>query len=161
MKTVELTLIGTIETSFTTIEDMPIQSASAGDSPGSIELFPEYAEGLKDLEQFSHLILLYNFHRQNGFSLKVTPFMDDREHGVFATRSPKRPAAVGMSIVKLIRIEENRIYFEGADMLKGTPLIDIKPFFRQFDNRPDALSGWLDRQSENTLRKVRSDSRFA
>lgn len=159
LKTIELTVIGTIRTQHTSIENMPIQSAGAPE-PGIIELFPEYEEGLTDLEHFSHLILLYHFHRQQGFSLKVKPFMDDREHGVFATRSPKRPATVGMSIVRVLKIEGNKIYFEGADMLDETPLIDIKPFFRIFDNRPDAVSGWLEGKEEKDLRSVRSDDRF-
>lgn len=160
MKTVELTLIGTIHSNHLSIVNMPIQSVGATDEPGMIELYPEYVDGLTDLEHFSHLILIYHFHRQNGFRLKVKPFMDDVEHGVFATRSPKRPAAVGMSIVRLLRIEENRIYFEGADMLDGTPLFDIKPFFRTFDNRADAVSGWLDQKNESDVKNVRSDDRF-
>jgi len=139
---------------------MPIQSAGAGNELGIIELFSEYQEGLLDLEDFSHLILIYHFHKQNGFSLKVKPFMDDREHGVFATRSPKHPASVGISIVRLLKIEGNKIYFEGADMLDETPLIDIKPFFRNFDNRTDAVSGWLDSKNERLIREIRSDSRF-
>lgn len=139
---------------------MPIQSAAAGDEQGTIELLPEYVDGLLDLDDFSHLILIYHFHKQNGFSLKVKPFMDDREHGVFATRSPKHPAAVGISIVRLLKVKGNIIYFEGADMLDETPLIDIKPFFRNFDNRLDAVSGWLDSKNEKQIKDVRSDDRF-
>jgi len=160
MKTIQLTVIGTIRTNHKSIENMPIQSAAAGDEQGTIELLPEYEEGLLDLEDFSHLILIYHFHKQNGFSLKVKPFMDDREHGVFATRSPKHPAAVGISIVRLLKVEGNKIHFEGADMLDETPLIDIKPFFRNFDNRLDAVSGWLDKKNEKLIRDVRSDDRF-
>ncbi|HPF51269.1 MAG TPA: tRNA (N6-threonylcarbamoyladenosine(37)-N6)-methyltransferase TrmO [Draconibacterium sp.] len=160
MHTVELTIIGSIRTQHQFVDNMPIQSAGAEDEPGVIELYPEYQEGLFDLEDFSHLILIYHFHKQYGFSLKVKPFMDDKEHGVFATRSPKHPAAVGVSIVRLLRIEGNKIYFEGADMLDKTPLIDIKPFFRNFDNRLDAVSGWLDSKDEKQIKKVRSDDRF-
>ncbi len=161
MKSIELTVIGTIRTQHAEIDNMPIQPAGAKEEQGIVELYSEFCEGLKDLEEFSHLILLYHFHRQKGFSLSVKPFMDDKEHGVFATRSPKRPAPIGMSIVRVLKIEENRIYFEGADMLDGTPLIDIKPFFKVFDNRLDAVSGWLDKKDEETVKKVRSDKRFA
>ena len=159
-RSVELTVIGRISTAHAEISNMPIQSSGASGQKGLVELFPEFAEGLTDLDGFSHLILLYNFHRQNGYKLKVKPFMDDVEHGVFATRSPKRPAAIGMSIVKLVKVEGTKIYFEGADMLDGSPLIDIKPFFRAFDNRPDAISGWLEGKDETQIKKVRSDNRF-
>ena len=160
-KSIEITVIGTIRTPYLEIGNMPIQSAGTGTvSSGVVELFPEYVEGLLDLEAFSHVILLYNFHQQKGHSLKVIPFMDTCEHGVFATRSPKRPAHIGMSTVKIEKIEDNKIYFEGADMLDGTPLFDIKPFFRQFDNRSDARSGWLDEQDQSLLKNVRSDKRF-
>jgi tRNA-Thr(GGU) m(6)t(6)A37 methyltransferase TsaA len=160
MKSVELTIIGTIRTRHTSIENMPIQSAAADEAKGMIELFTEYVPGLQDLAGFSHIILIYHFHEQNGFSLKVKPFMDDREHGVFATRSPKHPAAVGISIVRLLKIDGNKIYFDGADMLDETPLIDIKPFFSNFDNRIDAVSGWLDSKDEKQMKEVRSDDRF-
>ena len=87
--------------------------------------------------------------------------MDDKEHGVFATRSPKRPSPIGLSTVELIKIEGNKIWFKGADMIDGTPLIDIKPFFRQVDNRPNAISGWLDTKDDDLASKYRSDNRFA
>ena len=161
IKSVELTIIGKISTPYTSIENMPIQSIGAKEQTGVVEVYPEYVDGLVDLEDFSHIILLYYFHQQKGYSLTVKPFMDDCEHGVFATRSPKRPAAIGLSTVKIIKIENNKIYFEGADMLDGTPLIDIKPFFRTFDNRPDAVSGWLDTKNEKEVKKIRSDNRFA
>ena len=138
---------------------MPIQSVAASDV-GVAEIYPQFMDGLLDLDGFSHAVLLYNFHKQKDYKLRVKPFMDEKEHGVFATRSPKRPAAIGMSIVRLLKIQENKIFFQGADMLDGSPLIDIKPFFRTFDNRPDAVSGWLEGKDENDLKKVRSDARF-
>jgi len=138
---------------------MPIQSMAASDV-GVAEIYPQFMDGLLDLDGFSHAVLLYNFHKQKDYKLRVKPFMDEKEHGVFATRSPKRPAAIGMSIVRLLKIQENKIFFQGADMLDGSPLIDIKPFFRTFDNRPDAVSGWLEGKDENDLKKVRSDARF-
>lgn len=158
-QTVTLTVIGTIHTDHESIENMPIQSVAAQEC-GVAEVFPEFEAGLLDLDGFSHVILLYHLHRQKGFQLHVKPFMDDVEHGVFATRSPKRPAAIGCSIVKIKSIEKNKIHFEGADMLDGSPLIDIKPFFRTFDNRPEARSGWLEGKDEATLKRVRSDDRF-
>jgi tRNA-Thr(GGU) m(6)t(6)A37 methyltransferase TsaA len=159
LKKVGLTVIGTIHTNHQSIENMPIQSVAAKEN-GVAEVYPYFADGLLDLDGFSHVILLYHLHRQGGYQLRVKPFMDDTEHGVFATRSPKRPAAIGLSIVKIIGIKENKIHFEGADMLDGSPLIDIKPFFRVFDNRPDAVSGWLEGKDEKDLKRVRSDDRF-
>ncbi len=158
-QSVTLTVIGTIHTDHSTIENMPIQSVAAKEC-GVAEIYPDFEDGLLDLDGFSHAILLYHLHRQKGYQLRVKPFMDDIEHGVFATRSPKRPAAIGCSIVKVKSIEGNKIHFEGADMLNGSPLIDIKPFFRTFDNRPDARSGWLEGKDENMLKQVRSDDRF-
>lgn len=160
IKSVNLLVIGRISTAHSEIANMPIQSSGAADQKGVAEVFPQFADGLTDIEGFSHLILLYSFHRQSGYKLMVKPFMDDVEHGVFATRSPKRPAAIGMSIVKVLKVEGTKIYFEGADMLDGSPLIDIKPFFRAFDNRPDAVSGWLEGKDEKQIKKVRSDNRF-
>lgn len=152
--------IGFIQTPHQSIENMPIQSVGAKNIEGVIELFPEYAEGLTDLDGFSHIILIYHFHKLNGYELMVKPFMDDKKHGIFATRSPKRPSHIGMSTVKLLRIEFNKVYFEGADMLNGTPLLDIKPFFRNIDNRPDAVCGWLDEKDDDLVLRTKSDDRF-
>ncbi|MCK3683442.1 tRNA (N6-threonylcarbamoyladenosine(37)-N6)-methyltransferase TrmO [Maribellus sp. YY47] len=160
LKSVNLTVIGKILTAHDEIANMPIQPNGAEDQVGIAEVYPEFEEGLMDLDGFSHIILLYHFHGQQGYQLVVKPFMDDTEHGVFATRSPKRPGAIGMSVVRLLKTEGNKIYFEGADMLNETPLIDIKPFFRMFDNRPDAVSGWLEGKDEEHIKKVRSDNRF-
>jgi len=157
---IELTVIGKISTPHKTIENIPIQSVGAGEFDGVIELEPELTEALQSLDGFSHIILLYNFHKVQDFKLKVKPFMDNMEHGIFATRSPKRPSPIGLSTVEILKIEGNKIYFKGADMLDGTPLLDIKPFFRQVDNRPDAISGWLDNKEEDLAVRTRSDDRF-
>lgn len=157
---ITLTQIGTIHTPHKAIGNMPIQPVGAKGIEGFIELTPGLVEGLKSLDDFSHLILFYHFHEIKGYELMVKPFMDNKKHGIFATRSPKRPSPVGISTVELKKIEGNKIYFEGADMLDGTPLIDIKPFFRQTDNRPDAKSGWLDSKDENIARTHKSDERF-
>jgi len=162
MKSKQITInpIGIIHTPFNTIESMPIQPLAAESVKGYIELFPEYLEGLTDLEEFSHITLLYHLHKINNYSLIVKPFMDTKEHGIFATRSPKRPNAIGLSTVKLLSIENNIIHIENADMLNGTPLIDIKPFFENFDNRTNTKAGWLDNQGNIPIEALRSDERF-
>ena len=159
-KTVSLNLIGTIHTPHGTLDNIPVQPVGSGDE-GVAELYPEFAEGLMDLDGFSHAMLLFHLHEmKEGYKLKLTPFMDDKEHGVFATRSPYRPAAIGVSTVKVLKVEGNKLYFEGADMLDGSPLIDIKPFFNQVDNKPDAVSGWLEAKDSDIASKHRSDDRF-
>jgi tRNA-Thr(GGU) m(6)t(6)A37 methyltransferase TsaA len=159
-KTVTLNLIGTIRTPHTTLNGIPVQPVGSGDE-GIVELFPEFAEGLVDVDGFSHVMLLFHLHEmKKEFKLTITPFMDNKEHGVFATRSPSRPAAIGLSTVKVTKVEGNKLYFEGADMLDGSPLIDIKPFFRNVDNRPDAISGWLENKDADIASKHRSDDRF-
>jgi tRNA-Thr(GGU) m(6)t(6)A37 methyltransferase TsaA len=160
-KTVSLNLIGTIRTPHHTPDNIPVQPVGSGDE-GIAELYSEFAEGLMDLDGFSHAMLLFHLHKmKEGYKLKLTPFMDDKEHGVFATRSPFRPAAIGVSTVRIKKVFGNRVYFEGADMLDGSPLIDIKPFFRHVDNKPDAVSGWLESKDSDIAEKHRSDARFA
>jgi tRNA-Thr(GGU) m(6)t(6)A37 methyltransferase TsaA len=139
---------------------MPIQPIAAKDIRGHIELYPEYEEGLTDLEGFSHITLLYHFHKIQGYRLMVKPFMDDREHGIFSCKAPKRPNAIGTSTVKLISIEKNIVNIEMVDMLNGTPLLDIKPFFPKYDNRIDAKAGWFDKTVSIPVEKMRSDERF-
>ncbi|RUT77915.1 tRNA (N6-threonylcarbamoyladenosine(37)-N6)-methyltransferase TrmO [Ancylomarina longa] len=152
--------IGIIHTIFQTIENMPIQPMGAKGVKAKIVLQDEFASGLKDLEEFTHLILVYHFHEVKGYKLRVTPFMDQEERGLFATRAPRRPNAIGISIVQLLEIKDNVLYIEDADMLDGTPLLDIKPFFAEFDNRENTSSGWLDRKWEEKNRNLKSDERF-
>jgi tRNA-Thr(GGU) m(6)t(6)A37 methyltransferase TsaA len=152
--------IGIIKTPFTEIAQMPIQPSGAMNVLGTIELDPDFTEGLKDLEGFSHIILLYHFHKITTPKLSVVPFMDTVARGIFATRSPARPNAIGISTVKLLHIEGNVLFLEGVDMLNGSPLIDIKPFFARFDNRENAVSGWLDAQTNIDITTIRSDDRF-
>lgn len=160
-ETISYTPIGTIKTPFTVVAKMPIQPSGAENVEGIIELNPQFIAGLQDLTGFSHLILIYHFHLVSGYKLSVVPFMDHKPHGIFATRAPARPNAIGISIVRLKRIEENRLFVEGVDMLNDTPLLDIKPFFSRFDNRPDAQSGWLDEKSMDDIATARSDNRFS
>lgn len=159
-KQITINPIGIIHTPFNDIKGMPIQPLAAEGVKGHIELFPKYIEGLIDLAGFSHITLLYQLHKINGYHLMVKPFMDNKEHGIFATKSPKRPNAIGLSTVKLLGIENNVIHIEMVDMLNGTPLIDIKPFFSKFDNRTNTKSGWLDNQGNIPIRELRSDERF-
>lgn len=159
-KQITINPIGIIHTPFEDINGMPIQPLAAKGIKGHIELFPEYLEGLTDLEGFSHITLLYYFHKINGYQLMVKPFMDNIEHGIFATKSPKRPNAMGHSTVKLLGIENNFIHIEMVDMLNGTPLIDIKPFYSKFDNRKNTKSGWLDNQKNLLISDLYSDTRF-
>jgi tRNA (adenine37-N6)-methyltransferase len=152
--------IGLIQTPFDTVSGMPIQPFGANSAEGIIELNPELVPGLFDLEGFSHLILIYHFHLIKGYKLYAVPFMDDQPHGIFATRAPIRPNPIGMSIVKLKKIENNLIYIEGVDMINGTPLLDIKPFFTNYDNRPHAKAGWLEGKGDIDITKIKSDARF-
>ena len=160
MNKIILEPIGMIFTPYVEIENMPIQPIAAKGVKGYIEIYEEYTDGLKDLEGFSHITLLYHFHEICGFELMVTPFMDTEKHGIFATKAPKRPNAIGISTVKLIGIDRNIITVEQVDMLDGTPLIDIKPFYPRYDNRRNVKIGWFDKNKDIPLDKLRSDERF-
>jgi tRNA-Thr(GGU) m(6)t(6)A37 methyltransferase TsaA len=151
--------IGVIHSPFTGIEGMPIQPTGASGIQGTVEVFPEFTEGLKDLEGFSHIILLYHFHRVQEVKLVVTPFMDSQPRGVFATRAPKRPNPIGLSIVKLLGIEQNTLHIENVDILDGTPLLDIKPYVPEFDHHPADRVGWLE-QAKGRVQSKKSDGRF-
>lgn len=152
--------IGFINTPFRKISEMPIQPKGAEDVEGIIELYTWFTAGLSDLEGFSHLILLYHFHLVIGYKLYVVPFMDDKSHGIFSTRAPTRPNAIGISIVKLKKIENNLLYIEGVDMIDGTPLLDIKPFYPRYDNQQNVKSGWLEGKEDIDISKIKSDNRF-
>ncbi|MDZ7342527.1 MAG: tRNA (N6-threonylcarbamoyladenosine(37)-N6)-methyltransferase TrmO [candidate division KSB1 bacterium] len=151
--------IGIIHSPFTQIAGMPIQPTGALGIRGTIEIFAEYAEGLADLEGFSHVILLYHFHQATKVQLLVTPFMDSKPHGIFATRAPNRPNPIGLSIVKLLKIEGNVLHIENVDILDGTPLLDIKPYVPEFDYYSELRTGWLEHTTGN-IENQRSDSRF-
>jgi tRNA-Thr(GGU) m(6)t(6)A37 methyltransferase TsaA len=152
--------IGIIHTPFKELENMPIQPSGAAGIRGTVDLYPEFAEGLKDLDGFSHLILLYRFHESRGYRLTVTPFLDSEPRGLFATRAPKRPNPIGLSIVKLIRIRECSLNVENVDILDGTPLLDIKPYVPQFDHQENCRIGWLEKVRERIKAKT-SDDRFS
>jgi tRNA-Thr(GGU) m(6)t(6)A37 methyltransferase TsaA len=134
--------IGLIHTPFKEIESAPIQSARS-EAAGIVEVFPEYIEGLDGVEEFSHLILVYVFHRApDQVPLRVKPFLDDRQHGLFATRYPNRPNPIGLSVVRLVNRSQNRLEILGVDMLDGTPLLDIKPYVPDFDIHTISKIGW-------------------
>lgn len=151
--------IGIIHSPFPDPVGMPIQPAGARGVQGTIEIWEEYRDGLLDIERFSHIILIYALHKGQGYNLLVTPFLDTRQHGIFATRAPKRPNPIGLSIVKLTNVEGNRIHIEDVDILDGTPLLDIKPYIPAFDAYPDAAPGWF-AGCEERVSTVRSDHRF-
>jgi tRNA-Thr(GGU) m(6)t(6)A37 methyltransferase TsaA len=113
-----------------------------------VEIYPEFAEGLQGLEGFSHIIILYIFHQSKGYSLRVKPFLDHQEHGLFATRYPYRPNPIGLSIVRLEGIQANILNVADIDVLDGTPLLDIKPYVPDFDVRENARTGWYETRSE-------------
>lgn len=152
--------VGIIHSPFMEPKGTPIQSSAAKGVNGTIEIFHEYVDGLTDLEGFSHIILLYHFHRSRKFSLTVRPYMDDVEHGVFATRSPSRPNPIGISVVRLISVHENIIEIRDVDILDGTPLLDIKPYVPDFDIKEVECIGWLE-DRVHRLPESRDDGRFA
>jgi tRNA-Thr(GGU) m(6)t(6)A37 methyltransferase TsaA len=123
----------------------PIQPCSAKGIRGTVEVYPRFQEGLKDIDGFSHLILLYHFHLVKDYQLKAVPFMEDREHGIFAIRGPARPNPIGLSVVRLIQVRKNILTIEDIDIVDGTPLLDIKPYVPQMDIRDDAKIGWLEK----------------
>jgi tRNA-Thr(GGU) m(6)t(6)A37 methyltransferase TsaA len=151
--------IGMIHSPFNDIKDMPIQPGGAKDIQGTIELLPEFEPGLQDLSGFSHLILLYHFHRVQTAELVVTPFLDDAPHGIFATRAPKRPNPIGLSVVRLVSVVANTLHIENVDIVDGTPLLDIKPYAPAFDHLSAERVGWLEKAGD-AVRHKRSDDRF-
>jgi len=151
--------IGIISTPFQEPKGTPIQPKAAAGAMGTVKVFPEYCQGLQDLDGFSHIFLLYHFHHCQGFSLLVKPFLDEVPRGVFATRAPARPNPIGLSLVRLDRIERDMLHVREVDILDGTPLLDIKPFVPQFDTRDQARIGWLTDNLEK-LKNMRDDGRF-
>ena len=156
---IEFTPIGIIHSPFKALEGMPIQPAGAAGIKGTVEVFKEFHTGLNDLDGFSHIILLYHFHRSRGFNLHVVPFLDSTPRGLFATRAPKRPNPIGLSIVQLDRIDGGMLYIQNVDILDGTPLLDIKPYVPEFDAQANVRTGWLEK-AKKTVSNRKSDDRF-
>jgi tRNA-Thr(GGU) m(6)t(6)A37 methyltransferase TsaA len=159
MEKIEYVPIGIVRSPFKTVAGTPIQPVGAKGVRGRIELREEFIPGLKDLEGFSHLILIYHFHLSRGFDLEVKPFLDTERRGVFATRAPKRPNSIGISVVKLLSIEGGCLTIEDVDVLDGTPLIDIKPYVPQFDSKDNCEIGWFAGKIQ-AAEKSRADGRF-
>jgi tRNA-Thr(GGU) m(6)t(6)A37 methyltransferase TsaA len=151
--------IGIIHSPFKSFEGTPIQPIGAIGIMAEVEIFPEYVEGLQDLKEFSHIILLYHCHLSQAYKLTVKPFLDDVAHGLFATRAPARPNPIGMSLVRLKRIENATLFVQDIDIIDQTPLLDIKPFVPDFDVRKDAKTGWLAKKASNA-EKITDDGRF-
>jgi len=151
--------IGVIHSPFKEPEGTPIQPAGAKGTDGIVEIFPEYAEGLKDIEGFSHIILLYHFHLSKGATLLAKPFMDNETHGVFAMRGPSRPNPIGVSVVCLVGVEGNMLHIQDVDVVDGTPLLDIKPYIPEFDIRKVERIGWLEK-NVHKLSASKDNGRF-
>jgi len=150
MNTPQITFrpIGWIRSDHTNPDATPIQPVYANDCVGRLEILPEFAEGLADIDGFSHVYLFYHLHRAPAAQLRVKPFLQDVEHGIFATRAPCRPNPLGMSLVRLLRREGNVLHLSGVDILDGTPLLDIKPYSPRFDSVENPRGGWTDEVSD-------------
>ncbi len=151
--------IGIIRSPFQDTKGMPIQPSGARGVAGTVEILPEFAEGLNDLDGFSHIFLIYHFHLSQDYSLTVKPFLDDVSRGVFATRAPKRPNAIGISVVRLVKIEGCMLHIEDVDIVDSTPLLDLKPYVSAFDVREVERTGWLADRAKKAAEKE-ADERF-
>jgi len=141
--------IGVIHSPYRENTDIPIQGIFKSEAEAWVELKEKYASGLKDLDGFSHAIILYYFHKSQKDGIQGRPFLEPIEHGIFAIRSPHRPNHIGLSIVKIEKIEANKMHFTEVDMLDATPVLDIKPYVKYFDSREDVRCGWLDKHFKN------------
>ncbi len=159
MEGIKYKSIGLIRSPFKKVKGTPIQAEAAKGVEGTIELFPEFIEGLKDIEGFSHVVLIYHFHLSGKPALRVTPYMDVESHGIFATRAPARPNPIGVSVVRLIRVDGNVLHIKDVDIVDGTPLLDIKPYVPEFDVRDAKGIGWLEKNLHK-LSKSSDDGRF-
>ena len=159
MKEVKYKPIGIIHSPFRHPEGMPIQPTGAKEVVGTVEVEPEYCGGLKDIEGFSHIFLIYHFHLSERYSLEVRPYMDENTHGVFATRIPGRPNPIGVSVVQLAKVEGCTLHIQDVDVLDGTPLLDIKPYVPDFDVRKTEQTGWLSGKSSGVYER-KSDGRL-
>jgi tRNA-Thr(GGU) m(6)t(6)A37 methyltransferase TsaA len=151
--------IGVIRSPFKETKGMPIQAVGAKGIAGTAEISPEYSSGLQDLDGFSHIFLIYHFHRSQEYSLLVRPFLDDSLRGVFATRAPKRPNGIGISVVRLVKIKGTTLHLEDVDVVDSTPLLDIKPYVPAFDSREVERTGWLAGKAESAA-ATEADERF-
>lgn len=158
--TINFRPIGYFQTPHEDVRGMPIQPPGASGVHGSITVLPDFLEGLKDIEGFSYLIVLYHLHEITSQELTVTPFLDKTPHGIFATRSPSRPNPIGLSVLRLLDVKGDTLLLQNVDVLDGTPVIDIKPYVPDFDVWPAKRVGWFEGKSGNAA-KMKSDARFA
>ena len=149
MEQIEMAPIGIIHSPYKENTDIPIQGIFKSEAEAWIELERKYTDGLKDLDEFSHAIILYYFHKSQREETQGRPFLESNKHGIFAIRSPHRPNHIGLSIVKIKKIEANRMYFTEVDVLDQTPVLDIKPYVKYFDSRDNVRCGWLDKHFKN------------
>jgi len=149
--------IGFVRSPHQTTSGTPIQPSRARGIEGTVEIADEYVEALSDLDGFSHIILICHLHRASEFKLKVVPYLDTELRGLFATRAPSRPNPIGLSIVRLLGIDGRVLRIEGVDLLDGTPVLDIKPYVRDFDDQTEVRCGWLD---DVRGRETVADDRF-
>jgi tRNA (adenine37-N6)-methyltransferase len=159
MQPITYTPIGVVHSPFAALAGMPIQTVAAAGVAATIELEPGYAAGLADIEEFSHLLIVSHLHLMQGYALEVVPFMDTQPHGLFATRSPRRPNPIGLSIVRLVRVEGATLHIEEVDLVDGTPVLDIKPYVPQLDDRPTTRIGWY-AENVHKVHETRADDRI-
>lgn len=162
MELIEYKPIGIIKSPFNCLEGMPIQPIGACGVKGEIHIKKEYETGLTDLKEFSHILLIYHLHLSQGYSLMCKPFLDNNKHGVFATRAPKRPNPIGLSVVHLDKVEGNILHISNIDIINNTPLLDIKPYVPYFDKEADekVCVGWFEDKHHKAVNK-KSDDRFS
>jgi tRNA (adenine37-N6)-methyltransferase len=152
--------IGVLRSPYTALDGMPLQTVAATEVEATVDLDARVHGALRDLDGFSHLWLIAHLHRVDGWTPEVTPFLDDdRPRGVLATRSPRHPNPVGLSLVELLAVEPGALRIRGIDLLDGTPVLDVKPYVPLFDARVDVRTGWFADAAER-VRSVRSDARY-
>ena len=140
---IEYKPIGIVKTPFKDLQGIPKQPSKSKGENGIVEIYPEFQEGLRDLDGFSHIILLCHFHKSSEYKLTVTPAEETVVRGLFATRSPRRPNPIGFSVVQLDKVQGNQLMISDLDILDGTPVLDIKPYFREFDSNKEIKTGWI------------------
>ncbi|MHC4123142.1 MAG: tRNA (N6-threonylcarbamoyladenosine(37)-N6)-methyltransferase TrmO [Planctomycetota bacterium] len=151
MEQITINAIGVIHSPYKTANNMPIQGRFKPDVKAWVELKEQYTAGLKDLEGFSHCFILYYFDKSDKEHLQGRPFLEDQTHGIFAIRSPHRSNHIGLSVVRIEKIEQNKLYFSEVDMLDETPVLDIKPYVKYFDCRENAVCGWLEKHFKDSV----------
>lgn len=154
---IEYRPIGFVRSPFESTHGTPIQPSRARGTEGTVEIDTRYSEALSDLDGFSHIILICHLHKASAFKLKVVPCLDTELRGLFATRAPSRPNPIGLSVVRLLGIDGSTLRIEGVDLLDGTPVLDIKPFVKEFDDLTEIRCGWLDAAKES---KAVANGRF-